>query len=114
MDNEIVHMLWIGDTLSAMEQLTVQSFLQCGYRVYLWTYSPDLFAPAGVVRKDANEIIPEEKIFTYNHYNKFGHGKKSYSGFSDIFRYKLLYEHGGIWSDMAFPRSRDGAALCRP
>jgi hypothetical protein len=49
---------------------------------------------------DANEIIPKEQVFAYKNKNKYGHGKGSYAGFSDIFRYKLLYEKGGWWVDM--------------
>ena len=49
---------------------------------------------------DANDIIPNERVFRYRFSNQFGHGKGSVSGFSDIFRYKLLYDHGGWWVDM--------------
>lgn len=97
--NNTIHTLWIGHTLSAMELLTMQSFLDHGYSVNVWSYSEDLKIPAGAIWKDANEIIPEKDIFSYRHTNKYGHGKGSYAGFSDIFRYKLLYEKGGIWVD---------------
>lgn len=46
---------------------------------------------------DANEIIPENEKFYYK-----GNGDcpvKSIVGFSDIFRYKLLYMVGGWYSD---------------
>ena len=49
---------------------------------------------------DANEIIPEKDVFRYKNSNQFGHGKGSVAGFSDIFRYKLLFEKGGWWVDM--------------
>jgi len=99
-NSEIIHTLWIGDHLSAMEQLTLSSFHHFGFEVYLWTYSKTLTAPLGITIKDASEIIPNESIFSYHNSNKYGHGKGSLSGFSDIFRYKLLYLHGGIWVDM--------------
>jgi hypothetical protein len=56
--------------------------------------------PEGVIVGDANEIVPRGKVFAYRNKNTFGHGKGSYAGFSDIFRYKLLYEKGGWWTDM--------------
>ncbi|MEO9964296.1 MAG: glycosyltransferase [Reichenbachiella sp.] len=56
--------------------------------------------PNGTVINDANKIIRAEDIFSYNHSNQFGHGQGSVAGFSDIFRYKLLYEMGGWWTDM--------------
>lgn len=100
-ENEIVHGLWIGDTLSHLEMLTIHSFINCGHSFHLWTYGKISNAlPAGATLRDANEIIPEEKVFRYKYANKFGHGKGSVSGFSDIFRYKLLYEKGGWWVDM--------------
>jgi hypothetical protein len=49
---------------------------------------------------DANTIIPWDEVFSYSQSNTFGHGKGSYAGFSDIFRYKLLLVHGGWWTDM--------------
>ena len=101
MDNtNPIHTLWIGDCLSAMELLTLQSFLDTGFNVILWTYATAINAPSNVEIKDANEIIPKAQIFNYTQANKFGHGKGSFSGFSDIFRYKLLFDKGGIWVDM--------------
>lgn len=99
-NSNTIHTLWIGQYLSAMELLTLYSFRENGHSVQVWTYSPSLNIPDGVTQRDANEIIPEADVFHYQHANKYGHGKGSYAGFSDIFRYKLLYEHGGIWADM--------------
>lgn len=100
-ENQIVHGLWIGDKLSALELLTLESFLHHGHRFHLWTYGPLLTQlPEGVVLCDANEVIPASNIFCYKHGNEFGHGLGSYAGFSDLFRYKLLLEHGGWWTDM--------------
>lgn len=99
--NTIVHGMWVGEALSKLELLSIKSFLSCGHAFWLWTYS-DIKTPLpeGVVRKDAREILPETAVFRYKNGNEFGHGKGSLAGFSDIFRYKLLYEHGGWWSDM--------------
>ncbi|MBL0720319.1 hypothetical protein JI742_10510 [Piscinibacter sp. Jin2] len=100
-DNLVVHGMWIGTHLSPIELLTMQSYLAHGHQFVLWHYdvlTQDL--PPGVVRRDASEIIPREQVFNYKHRNQWGHGKGSYAGFSDIFRYKLLHEVGGWWSDM--------------
>ena len=100
-DNIIVHGLWIGENLSNLELLTINSFINNGHEFYLWLYKPiNNILPEGVICKDANTIIPENKIFRYKYKNQYGHGKGSLGGFSDIFRYKLLYEHGGWWTDM--------------
>lgn len=99
-DNTVIHGLWIGDTLSPIEQLTIQSFIDHGHEFHLWTYQPIKFVPEKAILQNAADIIPEHRVFKYQHQNKHGHGKGSYAGFSDIFRYKLLYEKGGWWVDM--------------
>lgn len=99
--NIIVNGLWIGKELSLIELLTINSFINNGHSFILWAYddiSTEL--PDRVLVKDASEIIPKGEIFKYRFSNQFGHGKGSYAGFSDIFRYKLLYEYGGWWTDM--------------
>lgn len=96
-----VHGLWIKGALSPLELITIHSFLQHGYNFILWSYGIDNSnLPDSVILKDAREIIPENDVFFYRHHNQFGHGEGSYAGFSDIFRYKLLYEYGGWWTDM--------------
>jgi len=100
-DNITVNGLWIGDTLSAIELLTLASFINNGHKFRLWVYRElKTVIPTGVELMYAGDIIPEERIFRYRNTDQFGHGKGSLGGFSDIFRYKLLYEHGGWWSDM--------------
>jgi len=100
-DNKIVHGLWIGNALSSTELLTIQSFTDNGHEFHLWAYdSLSSVLPQGCILHNANDIIPRENIFKYKYSNQFGHGKGSYAGFSDIFRYKLLYLHGSWWSDM--------------
>lgn len=99
-NNRIINGLWIGNKLSALEQLCILSFIQNGHIFQLWTYSIIDNIPEGTIIKNANDIIDSKDIFSYVYTNKFGHGKGSYAGFSDIFRYKLLYTHGGWWTDM--------------
>lgn len=99
-DNKVINSLWIGNTLSEMELLTTASFTKFGHAFYLWTYGDIQNLPTNVILKDANEIIPENKVFKYDQHSNIDWGKGSYAGFSDIFRYKLLYEYGGWWVDM--------------
>jgi len=100
LNETIVNGLWIGGALSPLEILTIKSFQAHGYQFVLWHYLPLENVPPNTILKDGNTILPESKVFFYHNANKFGHGKGSYAGFSDIFRYKLLYENGGIWVDM--------------
>jgi len=99
--NKIVHGLWIGKTLSPIELLCIRSFIAHGHEFHLWVYDDiENSLPEGLILEDANLIIPKDQVFSYTNKNQFGHGKGSYAGFSDIFRYKLLYEYGGWWTDM--------------
>lgn len=100
-ENRIVNGLWIGTALSNLELLTLRSFTHHGHEFHLWTYNKLVTEiPEGVSIMDANEIIPEAEVFRYKNSNQFGHGKGSVAGFSDVFRYKLLFEKGGWWVDM--------------
>ena len=96
-----IHALWIGSWLGPLEMLTIHSFLINGHSFSLWSYEKIINQlPASLIIKDANIILPKEHIFRYKTRDQFGHGKGSYAGFSDIFRYKVLYEYGGWWADM--------------
>lgn len=86
-----VHILWVNGELSKLEKLSLSSFVKNGFSVNLWTYNLQIVSPEGVVVRDARHIIPEDKIF----YSKSG----SLAPFSDLFRYKLLIEEPGLWSD---------------
>ena len=55
---DIIQSLWIGDSLSVMERLSLSSFLKNGHEVHLYTYGGVKGVPAGVVVKDAAEIVP--------------------------------------------------------
>jgi hypothetical protein len=100
-ENRIVHGLWIGSKLSLVELLCMHSFLEMGHEFHLWVYeTPETPVPANVTLRNANEIIDQKEVFSYHHKNQFGHGKGSYAGFSDLFRYRLLSLHGGWWTDM--------------
>lgn len=99
----IIHGLWIGEALSPIELLTLHSYIRNGYEFWLWIYMPiKTQIPKEVKICDANEIIPFEQVFRKKEADpNYNVGKGSFGApFSDIFRYKLLYEKGGIWTDM--------------
>lgn len=87
-----VSSLWIGKDLTKIEQLCIKSFLKNGYEFELYTYAPLKNIPDGTIVKDGNEIIPKSDIFQYKN--------GSYSAFSNIFRFTMLYKKGGHWVDM--------------
>ena len=100
-ENLVVHGLWIGD-ISRLEMLTMRSFVERGHEFHLWRYesTPERLA-RNVILRDANEIAPRAAVFRKRvNDDGVGLGSDSYATFSDLFRTKLLYEHGGIWVDM--------------
>lgn len=87
---DVVQSLWIGNHLSKMEQLTINSYLKNGHEFHLYTYGHVEGVPAGAKVLDGSEIIPERDIFQV---------RDGYSTFSDFFRWKLILDRGGFWCD---------------
>src|SRR5690606_11933608 len=58
----------------------------------LFVYNKTINVPNGVIIRDANEIISHKKIFLDS--------RGSYASFADWFRFKMLFELGGWWSDL--------------
>ena len=84
--SQVIQSLWIGGSLSKMEQLSALSFIKRGHEYHLYTYGDGLSIPDGVVVKDASEILDRSEIFTYRN--------GSYSAFSNLFRFTLLERKG--------------------
>jgi len=87
----VINMLWVGSKLSRMEYYSIKSFIKVGYEIHLWCYEDIENVPQDVIIKDGNLILNIEDIFLL---------KQSFLPFSDIFRYKMLYELGGYWADI--------------
>lgn len=97
-ENRTISGLWIGNSFSILEQASIQSFLKQGHEFNLYTYETVKNIPTGTTVKDANLILPQKNVFTYDTNGKFGHG--SYASFANLFRYLLLYRNGGWWADL--------------
>ena len=92
-EDDIIQGLWIGAELSLMEQLSIASFLANGHQFHLFVYSDVKNVPAGIVVRGGEEILPASAIFRYRE-------NGSYAGFSNLFRYELLWRYGGWWVDL--------------
>ncbi len=90
-----VQMLWVRGRLSALEQLSIVSHLRNGHPVRLFSYEAIPNLPEGTIWEDARAILPESAVFT----NPSAIGYGGLSMFSNFFRYNLLLQRGGIWSD---------------
>ena len=89
---DVIQALWIGDRLSTMEQLCIASFLHHGHPVHLYVYQETAGIPEGATVLDGNTVLPASRIFMYSEH-------KTYAGFANFFRYKLLLEKGGWFVD---------------
>jgi hypothetical protein len=80
-----VHMLWVEGELSRLARLGLTSFLRHGYAVNLWTYDQSVNS-TGATLREAASIMPKPD--------------GALAGFTDMFRYRLLSLHGGVWADV--------------
>jgi hypothetical protein len=87
---------WYGPPLGPIQTACLSSFIECGHAFELFTYE-ELQLPRGVLNKDASQVIPFDQLFYYENPST---GKKDIGPFSDLFRFKLLVERGGWWSDV--------------
>jgi len=86
----VVQSLWIGE-ITTLEAMCITSYISQGHEFHLYTYEKLNYVPKGCIIKDGNDIMSKDDIFTL---------KGDYLPFSDIFRYKMLYENGGYWVDL--------------
>jgi hypothetical protein len=82
--------LWVGSPLSKVEQTALASFIYYGHSFTLFVYDMDMKVPNGIVKEDANQIIPESEIFKV---------QNSYGPFADMFRYTMIQKTGLTWTD---------------
>ena len=86
----VVSSLWVGGPLGFVQKLCLKSFVHFGHNISLYVYDMDMDVPEGIVKLDANDIVPSDKIFSY-------HGQLA--AFSDYFRYKMIQKTGAMWVD---------------
>lgn len=87
---DVVQGLWVGDRLSTMERICIQSFLRNGHPFHLYTYDDVEGVPPEVT------VLPAEVIAEPHCIGLF----QNLANFSDYFRYCLLWRNGGWWVDL--------------
>jgi glycosyltransferase involved in cell wall biosynthesis len=101
--NPVIHGMWAGTELTKLELLTIASFLRHGHEFHLWAYDNiETPLPEGTVLRDATRVLPRDMLFRKRKIDpETGIGEGSLSGVSsDLFRYRVLHDHGGVWVDM--------------
>ena len=85
--------LWIGGSLSFLEQLCLKSFADAGHHVKLFTYGEVLNIPDGIEIADANSILSMDSIIRHSRTG-------SPAPQADRFRYHMLAQTDDIiWAD---------------
>ncbi|RGP37895.1 hypothetical protein [Pseudotabrizicola alkalilacus] len=85
--------LWIGGSLSWMEQLCLKSFVDQGQQITLFSYEPIPNVPEGVIRRDGREVLDTDNFLKYEK-------KDSFALFADLFRLHMIARNPGmIWVD---------------
>lgn len=85
--------LWIGSGLSKIEQLCIRSFQDHGHRFVLYTYDDIANVPSGTDVRDASGLVSRTDLQEFIR-------RGTMAGFSDWFRWTMLYKQGGYWVDM--------------
>lgn len=85
--------LWVGDSLGHYEIGALLSLVRAGYSVGLYTYSQITNLPAEIEQLDAHQIIDESEVFNTTS------SPGTFSGFSNLFRYRMLQVEKCIWVD---------------
>ena len=75
--------LWIGGSLTWLEQLCLKSFVDQGHPTILYTYDKVIGVPEGVEIRDGNEILLTDRFVTHAR-------NGSVALFSDLFRFHLI------------------------
>jgi hypothetical protein len=96
-EKPIYQTFWMGKSFSNLEYMSLNSFIKNGCIVHLYTYQKEIInIPDKVIIKNASDILPKSELFTYSN---DGLGKSSISAFTNLFRFKLLFEKGNYWID---------------
>jgi len=97
-----IQTFWTGAPPGDMEHTSLASCIRHGYTVRLYTYNPleqiRAAVPPEVIVCDARDILPEIRLFEYD-----GRGDNDayrFLPFSDLFRFMMLHQRGGIWLDL--------------
>jgi hypothetical protein len=87
---QVLQTFWHGDAIGPYQLLCLRSFVERGHQVEVFTYDP-LYLPGWLERRDAAEILPEEKVLRP--------AGEFLAIDGDLFRYAVLSQRGGWWID---------------
>lgn len=87
---EEVFTLWIGEEIPYLQEVAILSWIRLGYRVKLYT---------NIKKLSKNLKNYSYYILLQNPYDILPYNNQAILPYADLFRYKVLYQEGGIWLD---------------
>lgn len=108
----LLQTFWTGKPLSRLERAALQSYVNMGYVVTIYTYNPmdefvkqvpqHAYGEGSIIVRDAREVLPDTALFQYAGRSHVGKRDDAYSylPFSDLFRFTMLHKNGGAWVDL--------------
>ena len=94
---QAVGTLWIGDRLSFLEQLCLQSYVDQGQPITLYSYGKVAGVPHGVEPRDAREVMAGDRILRVRRGRAALRGSPALH--ADMFRLRMLAATDLIWAD---------------
>jgi hypothetical protein len=91
-----VHLVWVGNKLSLIEQLTIKLFQKRELIPNLWVYDKVEGVPEGTCLRDAEEILPRTSLFKFKHEER----GSAFAPWSDQFQLTVLQRYGGWYSQL--------------
>lgn len=90
-----INFLWVEGPLGYIERLALQSAMDVGHKVVLWSYRPSTLGqvPKGVLVRDAADVMPRGRLITYADTGAVALG-------ANFWRYELLAQGLGVWADL--------------
>ena len=89
--------LWFGNEPTLLQQISWNSYIHHGHQLTIYLYDMSIKVPKGAIKKNANEIMPENDIFLTKFNDPFRGG--GHQQFADLFRLYMLKKTDFIWTD---------------
>jgi len=107
-ERPVLQTFWTGKHIGRLERACLQSYVNQGYDVHVYTYLPlDEFrehipSHEHIHVIDARLILNEDQLFEYQGRAHQGKRSNAYSflPFADLFRFTMLHKLGGNWMDL--------------
>lgn len=106
--SEVFQAFWHGCPLPLLQWACLKSFITRGQRVQLYVYD-EIEVPEGIELVRADTVLPRSEIF---HFRNPSSGELDLGPFSDLFRFKLLWQKGGWYVDTDVICNTDDFPAC--